>query len=371
MANATDRLSSRGSRGYGRCAAIRGPGTRRSTAGIATDETKPDVALPPRRAAHHSGQPCPAKPSRAPPRSSSGAQPCRSATPHRHEAASALGASRARANLGGPSPRRRMKVPDTGGELLAIKAARTRHQMNIEAFTAPSMRLTDVGGIDEVKRRLEGRFSTRSPMPSYGPVRHGMRGGLLLYGPPGCRQDVPRPRPAGEVRAGFVAVSPPTCSTYGSAAASATCGDVRHRPPEPTVHAVLRWNRCHRAEDRPLRRAAPPCGASSNQPPRRVRRGQTSDNRASSVVTATDRPWDINPALFRPGRFDRTAAGAPANHGHKRPSSACTCPADRSSASDSSSHRPVHRGLLRRRPWPGLRPVTIERRSRPRSVRRH
>ena len=55
------------------------------------------------------------------------------------------------------------------------------------------VRLADVGGLTEVKKRLEASFLAPLRNPElralYG---KSLRGGLLLYGPPGLRQDLPR-----------------------------------------------------------------------------------------------------------------------------------------------------------------------------------
>ncbi len=68
--------------------------------------------------------------------------------------------------------------------------------------------LADVGGMDEVKQRLELAF--------LGPLRNpelrtlfgkSLRGGLLLYGPPGCGKTFLARAVAGEMGAAFVSLS--------------------------------------------------------------------------------------------------------------------------------------------------------------------
>ena len=55
------------------------------------------------------------------------------------------------------------------------------------AVERPELRLADVGGMDAVKKRLEAAFlaplRNESLRALYG---KSLRGGLLLYGPPGC-----------------------------------------------------------------------------------------------------------------------------------------------------------------------------------------
>ena len=68
--------------------------------------------------------------------------------------------------------------------------------------------LADVGGMEEVKKRLELAF--------LGPLRNpelrklfgkSLRGGLLLYGPPGCGKTFLARAVAGEMGAAFISLS--------------------------------------------------------------------------------------------------------------------------------------------------------------------
>ena len=96
-----------------------------------------------------------------------------------------------------------------------------------EVYDGPEeagLRLADVGGMEDVKRRLEMTF--------FGPMRNpelktlygkSLSGGLLLYGPPGCGKTfLARAVAASSERASTQSRSR-TCSTCGSARASATC----------------------------------------------------------------------------------------------------------------------------------------------------
>src|SRR5262245_33076710 len=95
--------------------------------------------------------------------------------------------AQAGAALGGATPAA-VEVPDTADELLG-RWSGTEAPAGIEIgeLTRPGARLADVGGMDEVKRRLELSFLAPLRHPDIG-ARFGksLRGGLLLWGPPGC-----------------------------------------------------------------------------------------------------------------------------------------------------------------------------------------
>src|SRR5262245_14883843 len=71
----------------------------------------------------------------------------------------------------------------------------------------PTLKLADVGGMEEVKRRLNVAFigPLRNPavLRAYGKT---LRGGLLLYGPPGCGKTFIARATAGEIGARFIPI---------------------------------------------------------------------------------------------------------------------------------------------------------------------
>src|SRR5947207_3294676 len=77
---------------------------------------------------------------------------------------------------------------------------------DIEATTS-DVKLADVAGMDEVKRRLNLAFLAPMRNPEvrrmYG---KSLRGGLLLYGPPGCGKTFIARAAAGELGARFVSI---------------------------------------------------------------------------------------------------------------------------------------------------------------------
>ena len=77
-----------------------------------------------------------------------------------------------------------------------------------DAEAVGGLRLADVGGMDEVKARLEAGFLAPLRNPELGRLYgKSLRGGLLLYGPPGCGKTFIARAVAGEMGARFLAVS--------------------------------------------------------------------------------------------------------------------------------------------------------------------
>ena len=77
--------------------------------------------------------------------------------------------------------------------------------------------------------------------------------------------------------------------------------------------------------------------------------GMDGDNEGVFVLAATNQPWDVDAALRRPGRLDRTVLVLPPDRPPARRSCGTTCATARSPASTCGGW-PAHRGVLRRRP---------------------
>jgi SpoVK/Ycf46/Vps4 family AAA+-type ATPase len=165
--------------------------------------------------------------------------------------------------------------------------------------------LVDVAGMDEVKKRLEAAFLAPMRNPElrklYG---KSLRGGLLLYGPPGCGKTFVARAVAGELGARFVSVS------------FADLIDMFVGRSERNIHELFET----------ARRNAPcvvfldevdAIGQKRSQlrnTPMRSAVNQlllelddaAADNSGVFLLAATNHPWDVDSALRRPGRFDRT-----------------------------------------------------------------
>jgi AAA+ superfamily predicted ATPase len=166
------------------------------------------------------------------------------------------------------------------------------------------LRLADVAGMAEVKHRLEAAFLAPMRNPElrrlYG---KSLRGGLLMYGPPGCGKTFIARAVAGELGARFLPVS------------FADIIDMFVGQSERNIHELFS-----------LARRSAPCvlfldevdaiGQKRSQlrnTPMRSAVNQlllelddvAASNDGVFLLAATNHPWDVDSALRRPGRFDR------------------------------------------------------------------
>jgi SpoVK/Ycf46/Vps4 family AAA+-type ATPase len=165
--------------------------------------------------------------------------------------------------------------------------------------------LADVGGLDQVKKRLEAGFLAPLRNPElralYG---KSLRGGLLLYGPPGCGKTFLAKAVAGELGAAFLHVSLADVLDMYVGQSERNVKELFEvaRSSAPCVLFLDELDAI--GGKRSLHRSS---GARTtvNQLLTELD-GVGADNEGVFVLAATNHPWDVDPALRRPGRLDRT-----------------------------------------------------------------
>lgn len=176
----------------------------------------------------------------------------------------------------------------------------------------PALTLSDVGGLDAVKQRLNESFLV--------PMRHAevaktfkksLRGGLLLYGPPGCGKTFLARAVAGELGAAFMSVS------------ITDVVDPLIGQTEKNLKAIFDSARAHQptvlfideVDAIGLKRSS--MVGSSVWLRQMVNQllleldSMSGDNDGLYVLAATNHPWDLDEALMRPGRLDRAVLVIP------------------------------------------------------------
>lgn len=168
----------------------------------------------------------------------------------------------------------------------------------------PGVTFADIGGLEEVKRRLNRSFLLPLKQPElYAQFGKSSRGGLLLYGPPGCGKTYIARALAGEIGARFLSI------------AISDVLDMYIGESERKLHELFEN----------ARRMAPVVVFFDEVDAIGRRRTQLKNSGTATLVNqflteldgvgdrnkdmfvlgATNHPWDIDPALRRPGRFDR------------------------------------------------------------------
>jgi AAA+ superfamily predicted ATPase len=175
----------------------------------------------------------------------------------------------------------------------------------------PDLTLKDVGGMEQVKRRLNVAFlgPMRNPelRKAYG---KSLRGGLLLYGPPGCGKTFIARATAGELGARFLGIGL-------SDILDMWLGQSEHRLHEIFENArrnapcVLFFDELDAIGQKRVQLQHH--GSMRNVVNQLLQEldGVDANNEGVFVLGATNHPWDVDTAFLRPGRFDRTLVVVP------------------------------------------------------------
>ena len=204
-----------------------------------------------------------------------------------------------------PAPHREPEPDSEGAEVVPLRSIQGgRASDDLAEVERPTVTLADVGGLDTVKRRLNSSFlgPMRNPQlrQAYG---KSLRGGLLLYGPPGCGKTFIARAVAGELGARFTSVG------------ISDVLDMYVGESERKLHELFQTARRN-----------VPCvlfldevdalGQKRSHLRHSGTRGTVnqllaelddvgSSNEGLFVLAATNHPWDVDTALRRPGRLDR------------------------------------------------------------------
>lgn len=167
------------------------------------------------------------------------------------------------------------------------------------------VRLSDVAGMDDVKRRLQMAFLAPMQNPEmrklYG---KSLRGGLLLYGPPGCGKTFIARATAGELGARFIGVG------------LTDVLDMWLGQSERNLHEIFETARRNapcvlffdEIDALGRKRSLVRQSAERNVVNQLLAEMDSvgSSNEGVFILAATNHPWDVDSALRRPGRLDRT-----------------------------------------------------------------
>ncbi|MDG4828806.1 AAA family ATPase [Solwaraspora sp. WMMD1047] len=166
------------------------------------------------------------------------------------------------------------------------------------------VRLADVGGMTAVKERLELAF--------LGPLRNpelrklfgkSLRGGLMLYGPPGCGKTFLARAVAGEMGAKFISLSIVDVLDIWIGRSERNLHEL-FQAARRNAPCVLFLDEVDALGQKRSRMNSSSMRTVGNQLLAELD-GVEGDNDGLFVLAATNTPWEVDTALRRPGRLDR------------------------------------------------------------------
>ncbi|OLB78918.1 MAG: AAA family ATPase [Actinobacteria bacterium 13_2_20CM_2_71_6] len=173
-----------------------------------------------------------------------------------------------------------------------------------------TIRLSDVGGMAEVKKRLELAF--------LGPLRNpqlramfgkSLRGGLLLYGPPGCGKTFLARAVAGEMGAKFISLSIVDVLNMWIGNSERNLHEI-FEAARRNAPCVLFLDEIDALGHKRSQMHSSAMRTLGNQLLAELD-GMEGNNEGVFILAATNAPWDVDAALRRPGRLDRVTLVLP------------------------------------------------------------
>jgi SpoVK/Ycf46/Vps4 family AAA+-type ATPase len=203
---------------------------------------------------------------------------------------------------------------DLPAPFLEAKASMVADAMAYDGLgevTKETITLDDVGGLDDVKDRIRVAFLEPMRNPEIAKAfGKSLRGGLLLYGPPGTGKTFIARAIAGELGANFLSITLADIlgGVIGESEQNVHKVFTRARQITPCVVFIDELDALGGKRSQYMN-----VGWMRNVVNQMLQEmdGIGSDNDGVFLLGATNHPWDVDTALMRPGRFDRTVLVLP------------------------------------------------------------
>ena len=211
----------------------------------------------------------------------------------------------------------RLGVADPGPARAAVEDNADISVSDLVDILRPEVTLADVAGMSDVKERLElgflGPWRNEELRRAFG---HTLRASLLLWGPPGCGKTFIAKALAGELGLYFIHVGLADILDMWIGNSEKNIRDVfaEARRMTPTVLFIDELDALGHKRSQ---LSSATLRTTINQLLVELD-GAQSDNEGVLVLGATNQIWDVDPALLRPGRFDRQVIVLPPDEAARR-----------------------------------------------------
>ncbi len=197
------------------------------------------------------------------------------------------------------------EVSDVAPQPMFVDGEREQTEVSAWDVERSTLTLADVGGMRQVKERLTAAFLAPMQHPElrklYG---KSLRGGMLLYGPPGCGKTFIGRAIAGELGVHFLNVGLADVLDMYMGTSERNIQDVFRLARSSAPVVVFLDEVDALGQKRSLTRSSG-MRTTVNQLLTELD-GVSGQNEGVFVIGATNQPWDVDQALRRPGRLDRT-----------------------------------------------------------------